>query len=88
MRVLDTDTVIELLRGSRHVIERRRQTAGRVVTTWIVASELYYGASKSDYPQENGEAVTDFLETLDVLGMDDAAARQFGRLKAALEQEG
>jgi tRNA(fMet)-specific endonuclease VapC len=80
--------VIEILRGNNHVIERRRQTDDRVVTTWTVASELYYGAARSSAPRENREAVDDFLGTLDVLEMNAVAARRFGRLKADLEREG
>jgi tRNA(fMet)-specific endonuclease VapC len=86
--VLDTDVVIELLRGNERVIERRRQTKDRVVTTWMVASELYYGAAKSLHPDENRKVVGDFLAMTDVLEMDEAAARQFGSLKADLEREG
>ncbi|PSQ81959.1 MAG: PIN domain nuclease [Bacteroidetes bacterium QS_8_68_15] len=85
---MDTDVVIEILRGNNHVIERRRQTDDRVVTTWTVASEWYYGAAKSSAPRENREAVDDFLGTLDVLEMNAVAARRFGRLKADLELEG
>jgi len=88
VRVIDTDVVVEILRGNNHVIERRRQTDDRVVTTWTVASELYYRAAKSSAPRENREAVDDFLGTLDVLEMNAVAARRFGRLKADREREG
>lgn len=88
MRVLDTDVCVEILRGNEGVIERRRRTPGPIVTTWITAAELYYGAARSDSPEENKHLVWQFLATLKILELELYAAQQFGRLKAALETEG
>ena len=44
MRILDTDVAVEILRDNRRVKARRLTTKGPVVTTWITAAELYYGA--------------------------------------------
>ena len=88
MRALDTDVCIEILRGNRRVIQRRRETLDQVGTTWITAAELYYGAAKSGDPDDKTLAVSEFLRTLEVLSIDDEAARQFGRLKAELELSG
>lgn len=70
------------------MIERRRHTLDRVVTTWITAGELFYGAAKSRDPIGNKKLVERFLETLPILGLDIIAAQFFGVLKAALEAEG
>lgn len=88
MKVLDTDTCIEILRGNEAVIERRAQTSDDVVTTWITAAELRYGAAKSVAPEKNHALVTKFLATLPVLGLDAAAAQIFGEAKALLERQG
>lgn len=88
MRVLDTDVCIEILRGNRLMIRRRQETLDQVATTWITAAELYYGAAKSKDPEDKTLAVSEFLQTLEVLQIDDEAARQFGRLKAGLEYSG
>ena len=76
MRILDTDVCVEILRDNRRVKARRRSVKDRVVTTWITAGELYYGACKSAKPRENRELVAEFLRTLDVLGLDTAAVEQ------------
>lgn len=88
MRILDTDICIAILRGHTGIIERRRHTLDRVVTTWITAGELFYGAAKSRDPIGNKKLVERFLETLPILGLDIIAAQFFGVLKAALEAEG
>ena len=88
MRILDTDICIAILRGHTGIIERRRHTLDRVVTTWITAGELFYGAAKSRDPIGNKKLVERFLETLPILSLDIIAAQFFGVLKAALEAEG
>ena len=84
MRVLDTDTCVELLRGNGTVIARRAAVADEVVTTWITGAELYFGAARSDAPDENEVLVNEFLETIDLLGIDRRAAQVFGETKAEL----
>jgi len=88
LKLLDTDTCIALLRGNEAVIARRAATDDQVVTTWITAAELYFGAAKSSAPEANRDLVRAFLATLDVLGLNDAAAQIFGEAKALLERGG
>ena len=88
MKVLDTDTCIAILRGNQAVIARRAATDDDVVTTWITAAELRYGAAKSVAPEKNHGLVTKFLATLPALGLDAASAQIFGEAKAMLERRG
>ena len=88
MRVLDTDTCIEILRGNQSVIGRRAATEDEVVTTWVTAAELYFGAEKSGAPRANRDLVTRFLGTLPVVDFDLEAAQAFGRTKAMLRGSG
>jgi tRNA(fMet)-specific endonuclease VapC len=88
LRLLDTDTCIHILRGNEAVIERRAATPDDVVTTWITAAELYYGAAKSNAPEKNRTLVQNFLSTLPVVGLDEAAVQVFGEAKALLERQG
>lgn len=88
MKLLDTDTCIAILRGNGGVIERRATTSDDVVTTWITAAELYYGAAKSHAPEKNRAVTQRFLATLPVLGLDEASVRVFGEAKALLERQG
>jgi len=88
VRILDTDVCIEILRGNQVVIRRRRELLEPVVTTWVTAAELFYGASRSKAPEENRRLASRFLTTLEVFGLDPAAAERFGDLEARLEAEG
>ena len=75
-------------RGNEAVIERRARTNDEVVTTWINAAELHYGAAKSVAPEKNRALVASLLGTLQVLGLDTASAQIFGEAKALLERQG
>ncbi len=88
MRVLDTDVCVELLRGNAKIIERRAEIDVPVVTTWMTAAELYYGAERSSAPTKNRRLVARFLETLPVVETTSRAARQFGVIKSVLERLG
>jgi tRNA(fMet)-specific endonuclease VapC len=88
LKLLDTDTCIAILRGNEAVIERRAATEDEVVTTWITAAELHYGAAKSVAPEKNVVLVRSFLGTLPVFGLDEASAQIFGEAKALLERQG
>jgi tRNA(fMet)-specific endonuclease VapC len=88
LKLLDTDTCIAILLGDQSVINRRAATDDDVVTTWISAAELHYGAAKSTAPAKNRALVKRFLATLPVLGLDEAAVQIFGEAKALLEKQG
>ena len=88
MKVLDTDTCIAILRGNEAVIEKRATVADKVVTTWITAAELYYGAAKSIAPEKNRSVVRSFLATLPILGLDETSVQIVGEAKALLERQG
>ena len=88
MKILDTDVCIEILRGNEKVVERRREVDDDIATTWITASELAYGAEKSNASDRNLILVTEFLATLPVLGLDLTSALAFGQCKARLERTG
>lgn len=88
MRLLDTDTCIEILRGNDDVIDRRAHTDDVVATTWMTAAELHFGAARSGRAKANHRLVREFLDTLAVVGLDPGAAEEFGKLKARPESKG
>lgn len=67
---------------------RRATVEDQVVTTWITAAELFYGAAKSRSPAEGRAAVLTFLASLPVLELEETAAQLFGEIKATLERQG
>lgn len=88
MRILDTDTCIELLRGNARVIEQRAAVIDEVVITWITAAELYFGAARSSSPESNHALVTEFLGATAAIALDIRAAQIFGNIKEALLRSG
>ncbi len=59
-----------------------------VVTTWMSAAELYFGAALSAAPERNRAVVEEFLRSTPVVDMDSRAARIFGETKALLQRKG
>lgn len=88
MKLLDSDTCIGILRGRSEVLQRRAIEVDELATTWVTASELFYGAAKSAKPDANAALVVRFLSTLPVLAPDLASARLFGEVKARLATAG
>ncbi len=88
MKLLDSDTCTAIFRGREGVLQHRAAETDEVATTWVTASELFYGAAKSAKPDLNAAVVVRFLNTLPVLAPDLASARIFGEVKARLAAAG
>lgn len=87
MKLLDSDHCVAILRGRVDLQTRVAPTEPLAVTA-ISVGELTHGAHKSARPEENLARLEVLLATLVVLPFDETAARQFGLLKANLEQSG
>ena len=87
--LLDTNVVIDVLRGAGPGIERelRRHAAACAVST-VTVSELSSGTERSADPDANRRATSDFLSFLDILDFDTSAAEHSGAIRAALAREG
>lgn len=87
--LLDTDTIVALLRGDRSIADRIKEVgAQQIWTTAINLAELYYGAFNSAKVDENMETVDRFRRAARVVDFDGRAAVLFGRTKAHLKREG
>ena len=87
--LLDTDTIIFLLRGNPAVAERIREVGDdNIATTAINLAELYFGAFHSTRVDENLDVTDRFRRTARILQFDEKAAVIFGRVKATLMREG
>lgn len=86
--LLDTDTIVHMLRGNRVVADRIRTVGDdHVATTAINLAELYFGAFHSTRVDENIRTVDAFRQVTRVFGFDSRAAVIFGKIKAALKRE-
>lgn len=54
----------------------------------ITATELYYGAEKSDFSARNIAVIEDFLSRLTILDYQPKSAAHFGNIKAELAKQG
>jgi len=89
MYLLDTDTIVYLLKGHPEV--RRNlglHTDDVVGTSAVTLMELYYGAFKSQQVAANLARIRALEKTVKIWDLGREAAEVFGLLKAELESEG
>ena len=90
--LLDTNACIAVITGNPPQVRRRfRQAAGEggtIAVSTIVLSELWYGASRSGRPTENGERVQAFAAEIQTFPFDNEAAKTAGTIRAALARSG
>ncbi|MBP7554150.1 MAG: PIN domain-containing protein [Spirochaetes bacterium] len=85
MILLDTDVCIEILRGNKKVIEKRKENNDSIAISFMTAAELYYGAEKSDYREKNKILIEEFLLTVEIIESDIEIMKRFGEIKANLK---
>ena len=89
MKLLDTDVCIAFLNGKDKQLEHRMlEAADELVLSSIVKAELWFGAEASKRVTQNYERLATFFDTFDCLPFDDAAARRYARVRAALKRIG
>jgi tRNA(fMet)-specific endonuclease VapC len=96
MALLDTTVYVDLRgRGGKaqkleaEVIVRRLLRDGEMLfTSRVNVAEIYVGVELSRDPVGEQSALHDFLTWVGVLELDNAAARQFGRVRAELQRRG
>ena len=88
--LLDTNICIYLIKKKpEQVLIRLRETGiSAVGLSTITLSELEYGVEKSQRPAQNRMALTQFAAPLEIVPYDDRVAREYGRLRCALELRG
>lgn len=87
--LLDTNIAIYVIkRRPLAILQTFNHNAGKMAVSSITEAELYYGAEKSQRPQENGLIIEQFLSCLTVLPYDSLAAQHFGSIKADLYKKG
>lgn len=87
MKILDSDHCIAILRG-RLDADQHLDPAEELAVTSISVAELVHGVHKSTRTAENLSKLDIFLSKVQIFPFDEMAARQFGWLRATLEQQG
>ena len=88
--LLDTNTCVDYLNGRYPNVVRRIQSsrAHELCVSTVVAGELRYGADRSARPSSNHARLDTLLSEIRCLAFDEAAAREFGRVRSRLESLG
>ncbi|MCI0710932.1 MAG: type II toxin-antitoxin system VapC family toxin [Chloroflexi bacterium] len=87
---LDTNTCIRYINGRSLAIRQKLPTvpAHDIVVCSVVRGELFYGAAKSQTPEQSAEKQARFLKPYATLPYDDVAAKEYGRIRAYLKGMG
>ena len=86
---MDTDWVIDYLDEADRTVRRLEEFLPEGVGLSVISlAELYDGLAVSYNPDADAESLRLFLETVEVVQLDDAACRVFGIERARLRQEG
>jgi tRNA(fMet)-specific endonuclease VapC len=88
--LLDTNTVSYVIKGNFPRIRERllKVPISEVGIPVITEAELRFGVARLPRATKLGIVVEEFLRRVEVLVWDSAAARQYARLRYALEEHG
>ena len=90
MYCLDTNIIIEFLKGNKIIIEKvniaRQQ--GEIFITYISLCELYKGIYLSNKIETELEELDEFLEAISVVGLDKESCESFGKDFVKLQKSG
>ena len=88
MKLLDTDTCIGLLKGDDAVVAAWCSCGEQCALPSMVLGELYYGAFKPVFREEELKRVDRFVDIFPEIRPSRRSMRRFGEIKATLEQKG
>lgn len=88
--LLDTNACIQYLNFPDSLVRQRLASvrSDEIAVCSVVKAELFYGSKKSKNPARNLVTQMSFLDQFESLPFDDAAAIQFGNIRAELESIG
>ena len=88
--LIDTNTCIRFINGRAPQLRTKLLSMKHenIVVCSVVKAEMYYGSMKSQTPEVSLQKQQRFLDQFDSLPFDDAAARQYGAIRAVLEKRG
>jgi tRNA(fMet)-specific endonuclease VapC len=88
--LLDTNFCSALIRetSKKAVLRLVEHAVTEIALSALTVAELEYGVAKSRQPKLNRGRLDTFLQPLQVLSFDDAAALAYGKARAKLETRG
>jgi len=89
MYLLDTDTLIYIIKGEEQVVKHLRLHLNDTIKVSVITlMELYYGAYKSQKISTNLAKIKKIETSLEVIPVEEDAVAVFGSLKAKHETQG
>jgi len=86
--LLDTDWVIHYLNGQPAVVEKVDALRDDGLALSVISlAELYEGVYHSTNPEGNERALHDFLADVEIIGVDEAICKRFGRERGNLRKQ-
>ena len=88
--LLDTNTASYIIKGSHPPVDRRlaRVPMERIAISTVTEGELRFGAARRPEATRLHSLIADFVLRVTILPWDSDAARQYGELRAELEDRG
>ena len=88
--MLDTNICIYVIKHKPESVfrELKKISPEDVCISSITYAELAYGVEKSVQTERNRLALTMMLSSIDIAAFDDAAAAEYGEIRASLEKGG
>lgn len=88
--LLDSNACIRYINGRAPLLIARLRAIPRdeIGVSIVTKAELYYGSAKSQTPQRSREKQQEFLQTMQTVPFDEAAALIYGDVRARLEKAG
>ncbi len=88
--LLDTSIAIAVIQGAEPAFGRAEVAIadGLVVISTCSVGELYFGVHAGAQPEKERAAVAELMGAVEVIDYDEAAAREYGRLRAAMRSLG
>ena len=87
--LIDTDWVIHYLNGRDDIVRRLDELQPEGLGLSVISlAELYEGIFYSTDPQGNEQDLNDFLRGVNIIGIDEAACKIFGRERGRLRKAG
>ena len=85
---LDTNVLIECLRGNVALSARIRKEHPNVAMSALVLGELLFGIRLSRHPRDNEENLARFIRPIRLIPFDERCARAYGEIRASLRAQG
>src|SRR3972149_5640421 len=88
--MLDTNTCIAIIKRKPPQVLKRftAYKVGDIGISVVTLAELEFGVAKSQHLEKNQSALEEFVLPLEVASFNREAARDYGRVRAALEKKG